>query len=114
MYWGIDSTIVGGKYMLTDADSLNYAVVGLGIQAMLGVNIANQFSNLQIYMPRREGKVSTTSPENAFKQQVIYPIGVYAIQQDFDAKYTIVPLQFMCTCRSRYPTGKRPLDCPIA
>ena len=92
---GIDSTIVGGKYMLTDADSLNYAVVGLGIQAMLGVNIANQFSNLQIYMPRREGKVSTTSPENAFKQQVIYPIGVYAIQQDFDAKYTIVPLQFM-------------------
>lgn len=92
---GIDSTIVGGKYMLTDADSLNYAVVGLGIQAMLGVNIANQFSNLQIYMPRREGKVSTTSPENAFKQQIIYPIGVYAIQQDFDAKYTIVPLQFM-------------------
>ncbi len=92
---GIDSTIVGGKYMLTDADSLNYAVVGLGIQAMLGVNIANQFSRLEIYMPRREGKVSTTSPENAFKQQVIYPIGVYAIQQDFDAKYTIVPLQFM-------------------
>ena len=92
---GIDSTIVGGKYMLTDADSLNYAVVGLGIQAMLGVNIANQFSRLEIYMPRREGKVSTTSPENAFKQQIIYPIGVYAIQQDFDAKYTIVPLQFM-------------------
>jgi lipoprotein-releasing system permease protein len=92
---GIDSTIVGGKYMLTDADSLNYAVVGLGIQAMLGVNIANQFSRLEIYMPRRQGKVSTTSPENAFKQQVIYPIGVYAIQQDFDAKYTIVPLQFM-------------------
>jgi lipoprotein-releasing system permease protein len=92
---GIDSTIVGGKYMLTDADSLNYAVVGLGIQAMLGVNIDNQFSRLEIYMPRREGKVSTTSPENAFKQQVIYPIGVYAIQQDFDAKYTIVPLQFM-------------------
>ena len=92
---GIDSTIVGGKYMLTDADSLNYAVVGLGIQAMLGVNIANQFSRLEIYMPRRQGKVSTTSPENAFKQQIIYPIGVYAIQQDFDAKYTIVPLQFM-------------------
>ena len=92
---GIDSTIVGGKYMLTDADSLNYAVVGLGIQAMLGVNIDNQFSRLEIYMPRRQGKVSTTSPENAFKQQVIYPIGVYAIQQDFDAKYTIVPLQFM-------------------
>ena len=50
---GIDSTIVGGKYMLTDADSLNYAVVGLGIQAMLGVNIANQFSRLEIYMPPR-------------------------------------------------------------
>jgi lipoprotein-releasing system permease protein len=92
---GIDSTIVGGKYMLTDADSLNYAVVGLGIQAMLGVNIDNQFSRLEIYMPRRQGKVSTTSAENAFKQQIIYPIGVYAIQQDFDAKYTIVPLQFM-------------------
>lgn len=92
---GIDSTIVGGKYMLTDTNSLNYAVVGLGIQAMLGVNVDNQFSRLEIYMPRRQGKVSTTSPENAFKQQVIYPIGVYAIQQDFDAKYTIVPLQFM-------------------
>lgn len=92
---GIDSTIVGGKYMLTDTNSLNYAIVGLGIQAMLGVNIDNQFSRLEIYMPRRQGNVSTTSAENAFKQQIIYPIGVYAIQQDFDAKYTIVPLQFM-------------------
>ena len=92
---GVDSTMVGGKYMLTDSTNLNYAVVGLGIQAMLGVNVDNQFSRLEVYMPRREGKVSTTSPENAFKQQIIYPIGVYAIQQDFDAKYTIVPLQFM-------------------
>lgn len=92
---GVDSTMVGGKYMLTDSTNLNYAVVGLGIQSMLGVNVDNQFSRLEVYMPRREGKVSTTSPENAFKQQIIYPIGVYAIQQDFDAKYTIVPLQFM-------------------
>lgn len=90
----MDSTIVDGSFLL-EKDSINFAVVGLGIQALLGVNVNNQFARLEVYVPQRAGKVSVTTAENAFRREIIYPIGVYAIQQDFDAKYTLVPLRFM-------------------
>jgi len=90
----IDTAVVEGNFELTNG-YMNYAIVGSGVAALLGINVQNQFRKLQVYMPKREQKVSTMRPENAFKQDILVPHGVFFIQQDFDNKYIIVPLKFM-------------------
>jgi len=86
----IDSTIIEGHYYLTP-DQLNYAVLGAGIRNQLGVDLDNDFQQLQIYMPKR-GRVSNF--ENPFKQKNVKPIAAFSIQQDFDEKYVLTDLEF--------------------
>ena len=90
----VDTAIYDGEYKLQE-EEYNFAVLGIGIAAMLGLNVNNQFARLNVFMPKREGKVSRLKPENAFAQKTIYPGGVFAIQQDFDSEYVIVPMRFM-------------------
>lgn len=90
----IDSAIIDGSFTLQQ-DSFNYAVIGVGVEGRLGININNRFARLKVFMPNRVGKVSRMRPETAFKQQNLYLSGVFAIQQEFDAKYVFVPLAFM-------------------
>jgi len=81
----IDSTIVEGQYYLTP-DQLSYAVIGAGIRNQLGVDLDNDFQQLQIYMPKR-GKVSNFG--EPFKRKDVKPMAAFAIQQDFDEKYVL-------------------------
>ena len=70
----------------------NFAVVGQGVAGKLGVHPDDYDKTLQVYVPRR-GKYSTNDPE-AINQLNIVPSGVFAIEQDFDSHYIIVPLRF--------------------
>lgn len=90
----VDTAIIDGDFALKNGQT-NFAVLGVGVAGLLGVNVHNEFTALKIFMPRRDQAVSRTRPESAFTQALIYPVGVFAIQQDFDSKYTIVPLRFM-------------------
>lgn len=98
----VDSAIIDGIFRLTESE-VDCAVLGLGVLSSLGVNLQNQFARLTVFMPRREGKVSTFMPEQAFQQASLLPVGVFAIQQDFDSKYAIVPMRFMRQLLN-YPT----------
>lgn len=90
----VDTALIDGQFLLQDG-AIDYAVLGLGVQNILRVNIHNEFTPIRVYMPKRDIKVSRMRPESAFKQEMIYPSAVFAIQQDFDARYTIVPMRFM-------------------
>jgi lipoprotein-releasing system permease protein len=48
---------------------------------------------MTVYVPDKNA-TNILSPEEAFKQQMIIPGGVFSIQQDFDSKYILVPLAF--------------------
>lgn len=89
---GIDSMLYDGNLTLQRGNT-DYAVVGRAIAEALAINIADPFSILDVYMPKR-GKTNTLSPEEAFNTKLIMPAGIFSIQQDFDAKYVIVPLRF--------------------
>ncbi len=108
----VDTAMVEGEFKLTDGYK-NYAVIGAGVEGILGVNIMNQFQKLKVYMPRRDVKVSTLRPETAFKQDLLSPIGTFFIQQDFDSKYVIVPLRFMRDLLA-YKTAVSALEVAIA
>lgn len=89
---GLDSMMVEGKLILK-SNGNNFAVVGYGIAYKLGLFIENVLEPLRIYSARRD-EFTAINPEQAFKQGSIMPSGVFMINQDFDLKYILVPLDF--------------------
>jgi len=86
---GVDSMIIDGEFLLKD-DRRSYSVIGQGVAYYLGVGL--KFINpIEIWVTKRTKQV-TFNPQDAFKTMQIYPSGVFAIQQDFDAEYVIVPI----------------------
>ncbi len=87
----IDSTIIRGSYFLKDS-TRNYAVLGLGMEYKLSVNIDDVFKTLNIYMPKRKQRPGAFG--QPFKKRFVAPAGVFAIQQEFDGQYVLVDLEF--------------------
>ncbi|MCK9219759.1 MAG: ABC transporter permease [Bacteroidales bacterium] len=90
---GVDSMMVEGTFLLQEEDK-NYALLGYGVAATLGANLKDYLNPLVVYVPRREASLSG-GLENAFNSEVIFPSGYFAIQQDYDVKYVILPLRFV-------------------
>lgn len=90
---GISGKIVRGTFNIGDADSPK-AVVGIGIEAALGIDVEKGFIPLLIYLPRANVE-SFIFPEQAFYVGQISPDGTFAIQQDFDNQYVITSLAYM-------------------
>lgn len=88
---GIDSMIYDGEFLLKDQKN-RFAVVGQGIASNLSIGL-NFITPIQIYVPKRTKNVILT-PDKAFNRKYIYPSGIFAIQQDFDSRYIIVPIDF--------------------
>ncbi len=88
---GIDTMIIDGKFTLRQGKN-EYAVVGQGIAMKLSIGL-NFVNPIIVYVPKRTGKVSL-NPETAFNRRYIFPSGIFAIQQDFDTRYMIVPIDF--------------------
>lgn len=87
----IDSTIREGEYRL-EIDDRNCAVMGAGVRNKLSVNVENVLSAMTIYMPTGE---ATGVLDKPFKTHSVYPVGTFAIQQDFDNQYVLTNLAFM-------------------
>jgi lipoprotein-releasing system permease protein len=88
---GIDSMIIQGEFKLKDAYN-SYAVLGEGIAYNLAVGI-QQPEPISVYVPKR-GRENALLPSGNFIQKLIYPSGVFSIQQEIDTKYVIVPISF--------------------
>ena len=89
---GIDTMILQGNFML-EKDSNNYAVVGQGVAYNLGLDLNDYLNPLEIYVPRR-GISNFINPLEAFNSEVLFPSGIFSVQQDYDIKYVIVPIRF--------------------
>jgi lipoprotein-releasing system permease protein len=88
----LDTMIVEGRFELTRND-LDFAVVGGGIAYNLQLNTGDLMNQLDIYVPRKDA-ASLTDPSSAFNRRMITPAGIFAIQQEFDTRYILVPLRF--------------------
>ncbi len=91
---GIDTMLTEGDAILVK-DSIPYAIVGQGIANNLGVNTNDFFSPLMVYIPKRGITLNTVNMDDAFRVKSLFPSSVFAIQQDFDAKYVLMPLSFV-------------------
>ncbi|MEM7103091.1 MAG: FtsX-like permease family protein [Bacteroidota bacterium] len=86
----VDTTVIRGHYALT-VDEIEYAVIGLGMEGKLAVNIGDMFTPLKVYMPKRK---KVTGLQDPLKRGLLRPAGTYAIQNDFDGQYIITSLAF--------------------
>lgn len=87
----LDSTLLEGSFTLHKGGT-DFAVVGSLVQAYLGVNLKDDFTDMLIYSPRK-GATNSVNPADEFEVKAIHPKGVFQIQQEFD-ETVIVPLHF--------------------
>ncbi len=74
-------------------DIANRALIGLGVQYRLGINLKNEFDVLQLWYPRSESQL-LLDPSRSFKKLGIPVSGTIGLEQSFDEKMVIVPLHF--------------------
>lgn len=87
----IDSILIDGQFILQD-EMNDYATLGLGLARNLGIN-AGFIYPVEIYAPKREGKVNMANPSSAFNQEYAYIGGVFSMDQPvYDNHYLLVPL----------------------
>jgi len=86
-----DSLINEGAYKLKDGNA-DYAVVGAGVQAYLGVSLEREDLLLSVYSPRKDA-INSINPAEEFNVRNIVPVGVMVAQPQFD-DVVIVPISF--------------------
>lgn len=89
---GIDTMLIEGKFTLFELGQPRI-VFGAGVSYYLNASLHDLLHPVTVYLPRREGNIGS-SLERAFNSQNIFPSAVFSIQQDFDTKYAIVPIEF--------------------
>lgn len=90
---GLDTMLIEGSFNLYEYNQPRM-IMGAGIAYYLNASLQDQLYPITVYLPRREGAV-TMSLERAFNSKNLFPSAVFSIQQDFDSKYAIVPLDFV-------------------
>ena len=86
----IDTTIYVGTWL--DTKIPQGVVVGNGISNTLSVGIFDFLEPLKIYVPK-PGKGYITNPKNAFKKINTQPIGIFALTDELDKKFTFISLE---------------------
>lgn len=89
---GIDTMIYLGDSFLA-YEGRQYALLGAGVAGKLGAPGFDDEYALHIYVPKKDQRV-ILSAEKAFNQKNIYAAGIFSVQQEFDSRYILVPLDF--------------------
>ena len=85
----IDSAVIVGRWL--DFDGSNQAIVGNGISNKLSMGINDYLQPLKIYVPK-PGEGYVTSIQKDISSILVQPIGIFALTEDLDRKFTFIPL----------------------
>lgn len=86
----IDTAIIAGSFSLKKGDFYG-AIVGIGIQNQLGINIKDDFTPLQIWYPKAE-KNLIMNPNSAFSKQSALVNGIFSIEREYDSRYVFTDI----------------------
>ncbi|MBT8195904.1 MAG: ABC transporter permease [Bacteroidia bacterium] len=88
----LKKNIIDGEFVLNEEEQ-NFAVIGSGIAWKLSVILSSPFNILNVYVPNADYK-GGINVMDAFRAESVTPAGIFALQQDFDSKYVLVPISF--------------------
>lgn len=82
-----------GQFILREDDSYGMVVGGALANQ---IDVALGFSRpVSLYVPKHDVKINLANPENAFEEQQLFVVGIYATNQlEIDSKYAFVDLSF--------------------
>lgn len=89
---GLDSVLWAGEAELETSLGKQQLIVGYMVAEKLGLFVQSAFNPVMVYAAKRTS--SFTSPENAFYTEPIGASGIFAINQEIDAKYVVASLDF--------------------
>lgn len=90
----LGSVLIDGRYALNEGGT-DYAIPGIGLASTLGVN-ASFTDPIEIYAPKREGRVSASQAATSFQIEYAYVSGVFCIDRpEYDANYLILPIDLV-------------------
>ena len=87
-----DEVLVSGE--LFNGSESDLALFGQGVAYYLSINESHVSGSVSVFIPRMKSSLSFSSGD-AFYIDNLYPIGRFSVQADYDAKYVIVPIQFL-------------------
>ncbi len=89
----LDTNIVRGDALVQIGDS-NFAIAGIGLSYQLGIDPADPFQLLGVFLPRK-GTVNLYNPSSAFAESYLQVAGIFSVQDEVDAKYVLLPLKMV-------------------
>lgn len=90
---GVDTMIREGEFILKKGNQA-FAVVGQGVAFSLRVGL-NFIKPLIFYVPKRTGEINMVNPVNSFNRSVVFPSGIFSIEQEYDSKYVLLPVEIV-------------------
>ena len=87
------SGFVKNDLLNIQTDSTSYAIIGVGLQHELGINIHHGYFPIELYYPKRTKKVIKGTPDS-FNRINISAGGVFELERQYDENYIIIPLDY--------------------
>ncbi len=87
---GLDTMLYQGDFVLRD-EKEEFAVVGKGVAMNVSMGL-NFITPLVIYYPKNE--VNQWSLDRSINREIIYPSGLFELQNEIDYQYVVVPMSF--------------------
>lgn len=89
----LDTLSVTGKPVLR-RDSTDFAIFSLNIASRLNINVSNNITPANIFVPRRGYDYNPMNPEQSLSSRYIYPSAIILISDESEHDYVITPLRF--------------------
>jgi len=90
---GLDTMLVEGNFLLYEL-GMPRMIMGAGVSYYLNAGLKDLLNPVTVYVPNRTGRI-TMQLDQAFNSKHIFPSAIFSIQQDFDTRYAIVPIDFL-------------------
>ncbi len=87
---GLAQYVVQGSFDLKDGE-IDQMVLGSSIAQDLRVN-TTFLTPLEVYFPSRKAKVSLTDPTSSLRKTTLFPVGLIALEKNFDEQYVYMPI----------------------
>ena len=86
----LEDVIIDGS--ATSEEIANYAILSVGVAIDINLH-REEIPVVDIFVPKREGRINTANPTASFRSDTFVPVGVYQVMQDtYDTDIVILPI----------------------
>lgn len=90
---GLEDAVIDGEGLIESDSTFSYAVLSAGVAIDLGIR-PGMYKFVDVYVPKRAGRINTANPAASFRMESFVPVGVYQLQQDaYDIDYILLPIE---------------------